>query len=582
MSKDINIHLKTTGADKTKQDLDQIAGGAQKVGEKAGQAGPVAEKGLSRFQSAIRGLVGAAGIAAVIKIVGSLSDRIAKFFDTISTKADEAVERIRGLRQGFDDLYEAMNAFDEKSRKEVTRQALELLQKTGTPKEVGIEVIDAYTRQFKALVDKGQISQGQYQEGLEGMLQYASVHGGKATPELVAIMAGWGMTTPEQQGEFRRQIASGAAAVGLKDADVIEALSKGSPTIKAMEWTPAYAVEAVATIAAGEAGSKRARLPGTTLQAIMSPQEAKLAEYGLEPRLAEQPEELLGLLQPVADAGKAKRLKAVQRKGRPPQYEDVEALTMLVDLYGPDAAAGVRKLLVAKNQELARTLQAAASEEGAKTEAAEWKAYATTQETRQAATEAKGDIISLQRKIDEEYAKDVRYIGEKRLERLETEEPKLTWFRRKILGVQAEEMKMVGAYRAWRESLTEDERRVIVEEYAGPGAYLGQAAQTQAAFVERWKGMSAQQRYEALTRMPVQEPPVTESPVTPGVGSPPTLEGVSPPESFTPWPPPQAQPEALGPRVSNNYDHRTYHIIQFFPVGGRNKQDLGIEPPYLG
>lgn len=574
MAKDVNIHLKTTGAGQTKQDLDQIAGGAKKVGNEAGQAGPVAEKGMSRFQSAIRGLVGAAGIVAVIKIVGNLSDRIAQFFDAISTKADEAIERIRGLRQGFDDLYEAMNAFDETSRKQVTVQALELLQKTGTPKEIGLPIIDAYTRQFKALVDSGQLTREQYDKGLEGMLQYADVHGKGATPDLIALMAGFGLTTPEQQGQFRRQIATGAAAVGLTDKDVIDALSRGAPTIKAMGWTPTYAVEAVATIASKETGRQKAALPSTTFQAIMSPQEEKLAEYGLEPGLAERQRELLGEMQKMIEAGTVQKIIPTKRKGARPQYEPVEPLTMLIDIYGGAAATGVKKLLDARNQELAARLQTAASEEGTKAEGAEWAGYGTTQESRQAASEAKGDIISLQRKIDEEYARDVRYIGQKRLERLETEEPKTTWFRRKALGVQPEEMKMVGAYRAWQEGLTEEEEWATVEAYEGPGKYLGEAAKRQAALVERWKGMSAQQRYEALMRPRVKAPSVTPPP---GVGA--------PPESVLSWPPQeQEQPEAVGPRVTNNnnFDHRVIHVTNYFPVGGRNKQDLRIEPPWLG
>ena len=60
----------------------------------------------------------------------------------------------------------------------------------------------------------------------------------------------------------------------------------------------------------------------------------------------------------------------------------------------------------------------------------------------------------------------------------------------------------------------------------------------------------------------------------------------SPAESPTPIPLPpafEAPPtdSGKGP-VSYNYDHRVNHITIFNPVVGMNKQDLRIEPPYLG
>jgi len=78
-------------------------------------------------------------------------------------------------------------------------------------------------------------------------------------------------------------------------------------------------------------------------------------------------------------------------------------------------------------------------------------------------------------------------------------------------------------------------------------------------------------------KAPFAEPPLT----SPLLRSPPGVE--APPESFV-WPATEAQPESVGPRVTNNYnnDYRVYHVTQHFPVTGMNKQDLRIEPPYLG
>ena len=57
------------------------------------------------------------------------------------------------------------------------------------------------------------------------------------TPELITLMAGWGMTTPEQQGIFRRQIGAVSSKSGLTEEEIIAALGRGAPTVKAMGWT---------------------------------------------------------------------------------------------------------------------------------------------------------------------------------------------------------------------------------------------------------------------------------------------------------------------------------------------------------
>jgi alkylhydroperoxidase/carboxymuconolactone decarboxylase family protein YurZ len=151
----------------------------------------------------------------------------------MQTRSDEAVERLRNLRKEFTELFEAMNAFDEASRRQVTKETVRLLYETGVTKELGLPIIEEYTRQYK-----GKIPEQEYEQGLKEMLGYGARHGGPATTEMIQLMAGWGIQTPEKMGEFRRMVTAGADVAGLKEEDIISALGQAMPTVKAFGWTP--------------------------------------------------------------------------------------------------------------------------------------------------------------------------------------------------------------------------------------------------------------------------------------------------------------------------------------------------------
>jgi len=255
------------------------------------------------------------------------------------------------------------------------------------------------------------------------------------------------MVTPEQQGAFRRQIAEGAEAVGLKDKDVITALGRGVPAIKAMGWTPEYAVQAIATIAAGETGRKRMSLPGTTLQAIMAPQEAKLAELGIEERLAEQPRKLL------------ERVAAMRAEMGQQRF-----VRMLTDIYGTEGAAGVYKLVAERRQDLADRLSRAEGKEGIAAEEAEEQAYRDTLEARDARAKARTRQIALRVTEDEKYMEDVREIGAESRELLGRREAISMELREIFLGTREAAEAEYGAYREWLESSSETEKAAIEQE----------------------------------------------------------------------------------------------------------------------
>jgi hypothetical protein len=240
--------------------------------------GSKAQQASSVFSSLFPRFAGPLGILAAITSIVHITRKVAEFFDTVKQRSDEAVRNLQQVRTAFTDIFEALGAFDEKSRQAVTKEAYQLLQKTGAPEAIGLPIINAYIRQFENLVDAGQITQQQYQQGMETMLSYGTRHSRAATPQLIELMGGWGIAQPEQQAAFTRQIAAASQGVRLSDEQLIESLSRGMPTIKAMGWTPEQALEAVATMAAGEPSPRmRVALPTAGLQAIMAPQAEKLA-----------------------------------------------------------------------------------------------------------------------------------------------------------------------------------------------------------------------------------------------------------------------------------------------------------------
>jgi len=278
---------------------------------------------------------------------------------------------VHELRDAYKDLFEATSAFDEKSRRAVTKGTNVLLQKMGVEKSLGLSVINEYTRQFAEMVQTGQLTQEQYTRGQEGMLGYAERHGGEATKDLITMMRGWGMNTPEQQGAFRRVISVGAQKSGLTDADVINSLSRGMPTIQMMGWKPTEAVEKVVTLAQGESGRKKMSLPATTFQGMMAPQLANAEKYGISEETAKDPKTLLAAIT-------AKRATQSQS----------DYSRMLVDIYGTEAASGIAKLQRRPSVELRRDLIEAVGPVGQAAEEEEERKRTTTLEYGQAVTEA--------------------------------------------------------------------------------------------------------------------------------------------------------------------------------------------------
>jgi methyl-accepting chemotaxis protein len=121
MAKDINIHVKTTGTQQVQQDLQQVTQGANKFSENVEQMGSRSSRALEWFASGIKSLAGPLGFAALVMAIANVAGKISQFFSDLKNRCDEAVTNLQNLRKSFEGIFEAMDAFDEKSRKQVTK-----------------------------------------------------------------------------------------------------------------------------------------------------------------------------------------------------------------------------------------------------------------------------------------------------------------------------------------------------------------------------------------------------------------------------------------------------------------------------
>ncbi len=479
--KDINIHVKVKGKQAKKQ-LDDIGKGAKGVGKAVEKTGRQSESGGKKIAGAFAKLAGPLGIAGLATMLGGAAIKVAGFFDSIKTSIDQASGRMLNLRRQFDELFEAFNAFDEKSRQSVTTGTVNLLQKTGVSAGIGLPIINAYKRQFGSLVDTGVMHPNQYDAGLEGMLGYGVRHGGAATSDLIGMMAGWGMTTPQKQGDLRRMIAAGAASSGLTDAELIGALGRGLPTIKAMGWTPSKAIESIGVLAFGEAGRRKMSLPASTIQALGAPQVANAEKFGIAEAVATDPQKLFGHLQKLSRTTPQK-----------------DFYRMLTQLYSLEGAAGAYKLMTIPRGPIRGALTGAVGQAGIEAELQEELSRMQTRETVEARTEA----YEMHRMLDvsgpEFYSSQVRKIGKSAMDVWGRKRPVREGMRRFFAGLNEAE-KEDAAFRLWKQGLSDEQKREITQSVGvNIGTLAGPAGIDSYPYIEKWRGMSPQQRHGALT-----------------------------------------------------------------------------------
>jgi hypothetical protein len=490
MAKDVNIHIKATGGAEAKQQLEGVAQGAQKVGSGVQDMGSKAIIGSGWVQKALSFLAGPLGFAGIAGAIAGVTIKAAKFFDDIKTRSDEAVLNVQKIRTAFTELFATMNEFSEKGRQALTLETLALFQKVAITKEEGLPVVSAYARAFQPVLKRGEITKPQYGQGLEQMLRYAGRQGIAAIPQMIDIMAGWGMVTPQQQGAFCRMVTEASQAAGLPEEQLVGAIGKGMPAIEAMGWTPEQAIIETATIARTQKTPRqRATMPGMIFETIMRPQIPKELERKIPKEIQEDPARLLNWIW--------------QQQAVMPQKDYWK---LLAGVYGAEAGLGFYSWITARETGLGRIVPEAAGPAG---EAREDIAERLRQETSEAITaRAKAAIEISQTKrqtTEREMRTEIRKRGIETESRLMEEYPIRRGFEKFVMKEESEPIQEAAAAEWW-DNLPPEEKEEIEAEYRQRYPLKVIRLKKYSAAYWKWKQMPTKQRYEALTSP--EEPPI--------------------------------------------------------------------------
>jgi hypothetical protein len=455
MAKDINIHLKVKDSEEARRLLDGFSQDVQKIGgsvEQMGSKTSAASNFLGSFASRLTGLFTLTGIVAA-------GVKVAQFFDTIKTRSDEAVRNLENVRKGFEGLFEAMGAVDEKSRQGIMSKSAGLMKETGTTAGVEIPIETAYAKAYKGQVESGQISQQQYDTGLKGMLNWGALHPGTAATELIKMMPGWGMNTPEQQGGFSRMVSAAAEKSGLQEADIVEALSRSQSSAMMMGWTPKETLNAIAVIASGESGRQKTTMPAQAIEALGAPQIPDAAKLG----------ELFGIKSERQQKMFGKKLAAQTPQDLNESVRQVTAnmapldrTKFLTAFYGGSAKA-VSKYWTAGPDYAG--LEQAAGPAGAATSQEQQFKRMETDEAKNAQKDAEILLIKSRKTRTQKEMERIREIGDEAHKEFQITEPGIQTPRDILLGMEGE--KEDAAMRKWIYSLSPEKRAEIIKNYKG-------------------------------------------------------------------------------------------------------------------
>jgi len=383
--KDINIHIRAPGVEQVRQDVDNTTDSFRKMGSAAEDINRSTDKAFADGMQTIdekaklaasstsklsseAGILGSAFNMLKSHIMGAIAAMIAfgsirlgrsiiNAFNEYIAKADELMQKNIAVRESYKDLFEVMNQFSEQGRRGTVAETEKILAETRTPAAVGMPAIEEYTRQFK-----GRMKPADYQKGIRQVLSYAARHGGEATPDLIQMMRGYGLNTPQQQSEFMRTITAAGGQAGLTDREMIDALGRAAPSARAMEMSPQETISIVSAIASGEIGRAKTAMPATVIDALASPQAEALKKARIT---GKTPQEIFAAVrQKTAAMSAADRYKFLQ------------------SVYGDSAAKGIYKLMTGGVAPVEPVTPAAV--------AAEERQYRETTEAKEAAFAAQG------------------------------------------------------------------------------------------------------------------------------------------------------------------------------------------------
>ncbi|MCK4629438.1 MAG: hypothetical protein KAT56_10570, partial [Sedimentisphaerales bacterium] len=231
---DVNIHLKTQGAEDTRRKLKLVAGSTREMETETKKA----STGILSNLKSIGGALGFAGlaataIAAIRKIILALDD--------MKKAVSETVQELASQQKAAADYFEAMSAYTPAARRKALGQARSFQGKTGLDFDSSKNLLEAYQRTF------GQIDT----EATEQLAGYQQLHGGTATPDLIRWMGASGVKGKKRQGQIMRMVSATAEQTGLRDDEVIRGVTQYSTEFREFGWTPEQAIENVGRVMSG-------------------------------------------------------------------------------------------------------------------------------------------------------------------------------------------------------------------------------------------------------------------------------------------------------------------------------------------
>ncbi len=396
MAKDVNIHIKTQGADETQRKFQETAQSAQQMGDGVTQSSDRMKEGVTSssdsMKNALRTLAGIAGFAGLATSAVAAVRKIINIVNDMRRAVAEAVQELSELQKTAADYFEAFDAYTPGQRKGALQLARSVQATTGLDYESSKSLLESYKRTY-GTVDMGAVEQ---------LAGYYQLHGGGATTGLVRWLGASGVTGPERQGQILRLISEMASQTGMKDPEIIQALTQYSTEFRQMGWTPEQTIFNVGRTISGLTGREARRAISGLVEGLRTFDEAKALEMGAPKDVAEDEQARMDWA--------AEQLR---------QASQLERRKLAQEMFGQTYAAYVTKYMLGElSPEVKRDLLYALTPDAAAEERKKVLAYRETAEGE--IERAKGGAGRLKLEVSEQEQKEaaIREYGKAYLEYL--------------------------------------------------------------------------------------------------------------------------------------------------------------------
>ncbi len=455
---DIDLQVAVRGTAKAKRKLRETGKATKKMGDDIAGGAKKATKGI---EGLAQSFVGRLGLTAAITAVVLAGVKFIKFLDEVKAKVDLNIQAVLTYRKTLESLQESTGAVGEAERVNVARNVALLATQTGASVALTKDIADQYRRQFVE-----QMTPDDFAKARRETIGYAARHGGPATADLIRVMGGFGVTTAEGQGAFRRQIAASAERFKITDAEMIGLMGRLQPTAVSLEMTPEESMAKLGILAQGLTGRKARTLPVSTLEALALPTESAAQRLGLGEG---------------ATPGAIFQEFQKQAAGMTP----AERHLLAGRLYSTAGAAGAVKLIAAGRPDT-EFLRQAAGPVGRAAEEEDQRQFLGTLEARQNIVDASRLFEKLKAPRKQQTQKLIRDIGREYQEQYQRDTPIAQEFRERLIigrGAEAEEAARrrwlsrdkLRTGRQWRLMSEEERLQALLQDQAGgvsPATYF--------------------------------------------------------------------------------------------------------------